>query len=118
MASFEASAIEDLVTREAEGTPSRAFAVDPRGIRELPGLDALRVIDVTPGGRPGEVLVLTAGREDPAAHTIHRLAFDALDRPQPVLELPGVAAASIVLWRGDLYIGTEDGRVLRSTRTR
>jgi hypothetical protein len=107
-----------LVTREAEGTPSRAFAVDPRGIHELAGLDALRILDVTPGERPGEVLVLAAGREDPAAQAVHRLAFDALDRPQPVLDLPGVAAASIALWRGDLYIGTEDGRVLRSRRGR
>ncbi len=106
-----------LVSRETED-PGRVFALDSSGFRELTGLAGVRLIDVTPDADAGAVLLLTASRDDETARAVHRLPLDAMDAPDLVLELPGIDATSIALWRGDLFIGTGDGRVLRSPRSR
>lgn len=103
-----------VITREADETPSRAFFVDTGGFRELADWSDVRIRDCTAGPRPDDVLLLIERRTEPATFAVVQADARTLTDFDVVLELGETAASSIVLWQGDLYIGTNEGEILRA----
>ena len=103
-----------VITREDDGTPSRAFAVDADGFRELTAWGDVRVRDCTKGYQSGDVLLLVERRTEPSTFAVVKSDSSSLTELDVVLELGETAASSITLWQGDLFIGTDLGTILRA----
>ncbi|MFZ9692182.1 MAG: hypothetical protein ACO3EP_09065 [Phycisphaerales bacterium] len=98
---------------------TRMFLVEPGSIRELESWSDLSVIDVASTGAPGEFVLVAGDRNDPqrfAAYSLSLADAKSMRMPTRVLDLPGVVPSAVAMWRGDLYVGTEGGQVLRSER--
>jgi hypothetical protein len=52
-----------------------------------------------------------------AAFALSREEAMEMRAPAKVLDLPGISPSAVAMWRGDLYVGTEDGRVVRAARS-
>jgi hypothetical protein len=98
---------------------TRMFLVEPDSIRELESWKDLAVIDVAPAEAPGEFVLVAGDRGEPQRFAAHLFSLDdakASRTPTKVLDLPGLVPSAIAVWRGDLYVGTEDGQVARAAR--
>jgi hypothetical protein len=99
---------------------TRMFLVEPGSFRELESWSDLSVIDVASTGAPGEFVLVAGDRNDPQRFAAYSVSLDdakASRTPIKVLDLPGLVPSAIAVWRGDLYVGTEDGQVLRAARS-
>lgn len=102
-----------VVTRTEQGT-TPAFLAREAGFEELASWAGWRVRDVVPGRSPDEFLLLAAEVSAPDAYRVLRFERDDPARLEPVLDLAGLAPSALALWHGALFLGTEDGRVLRA----
>ena len=102
-----------VITREDDGSPSRAFSVDSDGFRELAAWADVRVRDCSPGSSSEDVLLLIERRTEPRTFAVVKANRNSLSQFEVVLDLGETAASSITLWHGDLYVGTDEGMILR-----
>ena len=102
-----------VVTRDEQGR-TRTFLAREKGFAELDSWVARRVIDVAPARTPGEFLLLSGDGATSETFAVERFRIHAPERLDPVLTLSGVAPTALALWHGQLYLGTDDGRVLRA----
>lgn len=98
---------------------TRMFLVEPGSIRELESWRDLSAIDVAPTESMGEFVLVAGDRGEPPSCAAFAFSLDdakAMRPPTKLLELPGAVPSAIAMWRGDLFVGTEGGQVLRSER--
>ena len=97
---------------------SRTFKIIQSGIKELSGWSNLRVIYVTPGEKSGHWLVLAGSGTDEETFSVYRFYERSINQLSPVLDLGEMAFSSIALWYGDLFLGSDDGKIYRSNSIR
>ena len=97
---------------------SRTFKIIQSGIQELSGWSNLRVIYVTPGEKNGHWLVLAGSGTDEETFSVYRFYERSINQLSPVLDLGEMAFSSIALWYGDLFLGSDDGKIYRSNSIR
>lgn len=98
---------------------TRMFLVEAGSVREIDAWNDLSVIDVAPGEAAGEFVMVAGDRGEPPTCGVFAFSLGdakAMRAPTKLLDLPGVTPSAIAMWRGDLFVGTEDGQVMRSER--
>ena len=98
---------------------TRMFLVEEDSIREIEAWSDLAVIDVAPGEAADEFVLVAGDRAETPGHGVFAFSLGdakAMRAPTKVLDLPGVTPSAIAMWRGDLFVGTEDGRVMQAER--
>ncbi len=98
---------------------TRIFLVEPGSIREFDAWKDLAVIDVAPGEAADEFVLVAGDRAETPSHGVFAFSLDdakAMRAPTKLLDLPGVTPSAIAMWRGEIFVGTEDGRVMRAER--
>lgn len=93
--------------------PTRAFHVKDGAFRELESWRGVRTIDVAQAD-DGACLALCGLCGKPERFEVRRFTAREPSALKPVLDLGTVAGTAIACWDGSLFIGTADGRILRS----
>ena len=108
-----------VVARKGRSGSNHVFRVEGRTVAELEGWRGRRVIDVQFLSDRGRFLVLAgSGRpeEGEPAEQFEILSGSTLDpdRLSTVARLSDLEPRSFAVFNGDVFLGTEDGRILRA----
>jgi len=110
-----------IATRGRDGGHG-VFVATGNGFREWSAASSFRLIDLTPAAEPGRFLLLTqelAAAGTPGGYSVRSASIEDMREgraPQALLGIPENTPTSIVVWRGDLFIGTAGGKVLRARK--
>ncbi len=106
-----------LVLARNPDRSTRMFLVESGAIEPLDSWSEYSVVDIAPGAEPGEFVMVANHAADPDRASVLSFSLAGLRAgrtPVEMLELFEAAPTAIAWWNGDLFIGTDDGRVLRA----
>jgi hypothetical protein len=113
---FELTAQAGLAVARGENGvagATRSFLIDAEGYRELTQWGPRRVIDIVPESE-GRFLLLSGDGAADERFALHRFEGASPDALDPVAELEVEAPTALALFGGFLFVGTNDGKVLRA----